>query len=151
MHQKQYKISQLFSCFELRLSCDVAKDNHHLMKLAHLHRNLRKGLHKTSSGITNNAGDVPPASLQLLNSRNVLCNRFVGQKLPQEIFVTMWATKNHHAEHFSEVRCIHHDNDTADAQQARLNFRQINLLLHPTFASLQFLSNLFVGLFSMRI
>lgn len=89
--------------------------------------------------------------LQFLNTCNVLGDGFVRKKLPEEIPVTVRTAECHHAEHRLEVRRVHHHNDAACFEQTGLNSCLVYLMLHPPSAAFELLSDLRVGLFSMRI
>jgi len=149
--QQQNDLFQFLARFELWLPRDVAQNDHHLMELAHLNRNDRKGLYKASACIADNANDVPATLLQLFHSSDVLRDCFVGQELPEQVLVTMRTTKHHHAKHCSEVGRVHHHDDIAYFEETWLHHRQIHLLLHPPSTSSKLLSDLCIRLLSMRV
>ncbi len=151
LREKQHEFFQFLPSDELRFPRDVPQDDLHLMKLAHLDGNPRKGMHKPSSGIADDPKDVPFLFLQPLHSCDILRDGFIRQKLPGEIFVTVRATEDRHAEHFPEVRCIHHHYDITCLDQRWLYTGEIYLPLHPLLSSSEPLPYLGICLFSMCV
>ena len=145
------ELLQFLPRFELGFLCDVPKNDLDLMKLAHLNGNAGKGMHKPSPCIADDANDLPASAFQLLHTRHVLRNGFVGKKLPEKVPVTVRTSENHDAENMTEVRRVHHHDNISGLQKTRLHHCQIHLLLYPPSASSQLLTNFCVGLFSMRV
>lgn len=149
LRELQHEFSQFFSGLELRLACDIPKDDLDLMELTHLNGNTGKGMHKPLSGIADNAHDVPSSPSQFLHACHVLRNGFVGEELPEKIFATMRASEHHDAEHLPEVCRVHYHHNVSDLQKTRLHHGQIHLLLYPPPTPPQPLTDLRVRLFFM--
>ena len=70
---------QILSRLKLWPSRHVARDDHCLMELAHLHRH-GKPLQQATSAVTDNGSDLPSVLLQSLNAVLVRGDGFVGEE-----------------------------------------------------------------------
>ena len=140
---------QILSCFELRSPRHVARDDGCLVEMAHLHRD-GKALQQATSAVTDDGFHLPSDGFQCLDSFLVRCNRFVGEKLPEEILRAVRAPPDHDTEESLEVCGIHDDDHFVGCHLLPFNRHPLQLSLHPLRTATVYLCDLCMSLFAVR-
>lgn len=125
---------------------DVACHNLYLMELTHLCWNARKCLEQATSTVTDNATDDPTLLLKMMDSGDVFCGSFVGEKFPVEVNSPQSTAENHHTKTTTKVGRIYDENSFSWRELWYLDRTVIEFSLDPPEAFIRFQSQISVGL-----
>jgi len=120
------------------------------VEVAHLHGH-GKSLQQATSAITDDCSDFPSLLLQLFNAALVRIDRLVRQELPEKVLLPVRTSPHHDTEESPEVRGVHDDDDLIGGKLLPLNVNRLELPLHPLRTVSVLLSDLRMGLLTVRV